>query len=141
MVKCPLSGSHTLETYRKEGMITMKAKRKLLKMFVLTLALAMVFSVTAFAGSVSWTTDGGASAYGSCGMYSATTSVSSPMYVYARVTMGYINNLNYYHEVQSESSNAGTSITASVSRPSDFAVHNNTRGYHTAGSTSRSTNY
>ena len=142
MVKCPLSGSHTLETYRKEGMITMKAKRKLLKMFVLTLALAMVFSVTAFAGSsVSWTVSPGVTASGTCTMNSASTNVTSPMYVYVELVFGYRNKQGSNVSVKDATDNAGTSAHVYIPTPSDFSAHVLSTGYHVAGSSVNYTDY
>ena len=93
----------------------------------------MLLSVTGFAGSVSFTADGGASAYGSTGYTNASTSVSSPMYVKAVVTFAFYDDYGYYDSVRSEASNAGTAITAYVSEPS-FSVYDNTYGTHVAGS-------
>ena len=132
MVKCPLSGSHTLETYRKEGMITMKAKRKLLKMFVLTLALAMVFSVTAFAGSVSWS-ENGVSCSGSIGFSSATTTAGSPMFIEAIYTSTYQVPGESMKHAREEATNAGTNITAYASIPSNASIYSR-QGAHRAGS-------
>ena len=132
MVKCPLSGSHTLETYRKEGMITMKAKRKLLKMFVLTLALAMVFSVTAFAGSVSWS-ENGVSCSGSIGFSSATTTAGSPMFIEAIYTSTYQVVGEPIQHARAEATNAGTNITAYADIPSNASIYER-QGVHRAGS-------
>ena len=117
-------------------------KGRLFKGLVLAMAMVMLLSVTAFAGSsVSWSTDGGASAHGSCGMFSASTSVSSPMYVAASFTTVYLNQYAFYRETGDSASNMGTSVTASTSTPSDYAAHDSTSASHTAGSTSRETSY
>ena len=110
-------------------------------MFALAMALAMVFSVTAFADSVSWTADGGASATGTCNYQSGTTSVTSPMYISVDVTFGYLDRNGHYTGSFANADNAGTSISAYVPTPSDFKTHVNTSADHVAGSTSRTSYY
>ena len=108
-------------------------KRKCIAFLCVALSLVMLLSVTGFAGSVSFTADGGASATGSTGYTNASTSVSSPMYVEAVVSFVFYNQYGYYDSVESQASNAGTAITAYVSEPS-FTEYDNTYGTHRAGS-------
>ena len=133
--------AYTPETFQKKGRVTIMTKKKLFKMLTLALALVMLFSVTAFAGSVSWTADGGASATGTCNYQSSSTSVSTPMYISVDVTFGYLNTDGYYTGSFSHADNAGSSVHAFVYTPSDFKTHVNTSASHTAGSTSNMSYY
>ena len=118
-------------------------KGRLFKGLVLAMALVMLFSMTAFAShqTVTFATDGGATATGSVGFTSATTSVSSPMYVYAELEFKYAATDGSYKVFWRDASNSGTHITAYGSTPSDYDWHINSIGTHTAGSATAGTSY
>lgn len=109
-------------------------RKKIRKMLCLALALVMLFSVTAFAGSVYFDAGNGISATGSVGYNNATTTASSPTYVKAEVRFNYMNTQRIECIVVNDATNSGTSITAYVSIPSDFYYHIRSVGYHWAGS-------
>lgn len=109
-------------------------KRKCITFLCVALSLVMLLSVTGFAGSVSFTADSGASATGSTGYSSGSTSVSSPMYVYVEIDFVYFDSNAFGHTVSNNASNSGTNITTYVSVPSDVARYDGTYGTHVAGS-------
>ena len=116
---------------------------KVFKFLALAMALAMLLSITAFAypQSVSFSAGNGVTATGSCGYRSATTSASSPVYISVEVQFVYYNTFGYLVDRENNASNAGTSISASVTVPSDFKTHFTTIGSHIAGSGSATTEY
>lgn len=126
--------AYTPETFQKKGRVTIMTKKKLFKMLTLALALVTLFSVTAFAGSVSWKTSSKYSAQGSCSYASATTTVSSPTYIYAQVvfTYKYCTAQQTVHTKYSSSENMGVNIIATVSEPTTCFTYEYTHGYHRA---------
>lgn len=123
-----------------EKEVCIVTRGKVFKALVLAMALVMLFSVTAFAGSVSWNADGGASATGYCGPYSSSTSVSTPMYIFTSITVSCENIYGYNLDYYDEASNAGTSISASINS-SIVRYRYSSRSTHIAGSTSRDCEY
>ena len=109
-------------------------KKKIVKMVCFALALAMLLSVTAFAGSVYFDAGNGISATGSVGYNNATTNASSPTYVKAEIRFHYMAKNGNDAIAVNNATNSGTSITAYVSVPSDFSYHMDSAGYHWAGS-------
>lgn len=109
-------------------------KKKIAKMVCFALALAMLLSVTAFAGSVYFDAGNGISATGSVGYNNATTNASSPTYIKAEIRFHYMAKDGNDAIAVNNATNSGTSITAYVSIPSDFSYHMDSAGYHWAGS-------
>ena len=122
----------------KEAYIVTKGK--IFRALVLGMALIMLFSVTAFAGSVSWNAGGGITGTGYCYAYSATTNASSPTYVYVEVSVHCENVMGAMVTYSDNASNSGTSISASVS--SDAVRYRlGTTSVHTVGSSTEHCDY
>ena len=116
-------------------------KGRLFKGLVLAMAMVMLLSVTAFAGtSVSWNAKG-ISASGSVGYTSGSTSASDYTSIYVEVAFTYINSRNQAVTVYDSTSNAAKVVHASVSVPSDFVGHNVTNGTHTVNGSTNYTEY
>ena len=124
--------AYTPETFQKKGRVTIMTKKKLFKMFTLALALVMLFSVTAFAGSVSWS-ENGVSCSGSISFSSATTTAGSPMYIEAIYTSTYQVPGGSLQHAWEQATNAGTNITAYADIPSNASIIER-QGAHMAGS-------
>ena len=120
-----------------------RKRRRAFRILALAMALAMLLSITAFAypQSVSFSAGNGVTATGSCGYQSATTTASSLVYSSVEVQFAYYNTFGYLVERRNNASNSGTSISASVTVPSDFKTHFTTIGSHIAGSGSATTEY
>lgn len=116
-------------------------KGRLFKGLVLAMAMVMLLSVTAFAGtSISWNANG-ISASGSVGYTSGSTSASDYTAIYVQVAFTYIRANNSARTVYDSTSSAAKNVYASVSVPSDFVEHNVTYGTHTVNGSTQTTEY
>ena len=126
--------------YNNVKKVCVVATGKVFKSLVLAMALVMLFSVTAFAGSVSWNAGNGITGSGYCYAYSATTNATSPTYIYVKVSVYCENTMGAMITYTNNASNSGTSISTSVS--SDLVRYRlGTTSVHTVGSSTRTCDY